>query len=117
MQPVGDAAQHTKRVAFVARGLKAADLLLRGLEKFGEVLLRKTGLLAENGDLKSSIPRLAEIKNALSNKCHSCHARVPQISPHTQLVRDGSVMLPPTTDQICSIVPAPYIPISSEVGA
>lgn len=50
---------HTKGVAFVAGGLEAADLLLRGLEKPREVLLRKSGLLAERGDLQRHVPGLA----------------------------------------------------------
>ena len=46
VQGAGNSAQHAKGMAFVARRLKPADLLLRGLEKLGEVLLREPGTLA-----------------------------------------------------------------------
>jgi hypothetical protein len=64
VQDAGDPAQGSKRVAFIARGLKAADLLLGGFEKFGEVLLGKPGLLAQRGDLQCHIPRLARVLKA-----------------------------------------------------
>src|SRR3972149_6148866 len=52
----GDAAQGTERVAFVAGGLKPANLLLGGFEELREVLLGKPGLLADGGDLQRHIP-------------------------------------------------------------
>lgn len=46
VQDFGDAAQGGQRVALVTGGFQAADLLLGGLEEFGEFLLGKPGLLA-----------------------------------------------------------------------
>src|SRR3990172_6775342 len=58
MQDVGDAAQGTEGVTFVAGGLKPADLLLGGLEELREVLLGKPGLFAQGGNLQRHIPGL-----------------------------------------------------------
>ena len=45
-QGVRDAAQHAQRVAFVAGGLEAADLLLGSLQFSGQFLLGKAGFLS-----------------------------------------------------------------------
>jgi hypothetical protein len=75
MQHIGDAAQHTQRMTFVAGRLQPADLLLGGLEPLGEVLLRKAGLLAQRGDLQRYVPGFAgtfkSSANAGSLNCFS----------------------------------------------
>jgi hypothetical protein len=68
VQGIGNAAQHTQGVAFVAGRLEPANLLLRGFEQFREVLLRKPGLLAEGGNLQRDIPRLARALKAVGKR-------------------------------------------------
>ena len=64
MQGLGHAAEHAEGVAFVAGRLKAADLLLGGLEKLRKVLLGKSSLLAQRGNLQRHIPRFARLLKA-----------------------------------------------------
>lgn len=51
VQDAGDPPQGAEGVAFVVRRLKPANLLLRGIKQFREVLLREPGLFAQRGDL------------------------------------------------------------------
>ncbi len=59
VQSFGYAAEHTEGMAFIAGRLKPADLLLGSLQKLRQFLLRKPGLLPENGDLQRHIPGLS----------------------------------------------------------
>ena len=52
-------------MAFVARGFESADLLLRGFEPSGEVLLREARLFAERGKLQGYVPSFARPFEAL----------------------------------------------------
>ena len=64
VQCFGNAAEHAEGVAFVAGRLKPADLLLGGLQKLRQFLLRKPGLLPEKGDLQRHIPGLSGLLEA-----------------------------------------------------
>ena len=68
MQSVGNAPQHTQRMALIPRGFQAADLLLGCFEQLGELLLRQPGLLAQRSDLQRDIPRLACFLKAVGER-------------------------------------------------
>lgn len=59
MEHLRDPAEHAQRMPFITRRFEPADLLLRCLERGGELLLRQAGLFAQRGDLERDIPGLA----------------------------------------------------------
>ncbi len=56
MQGSGDAAQHAERVALVSGRFERADLLLGGIETFGQFLLGDAGFFAQARDLERHTP-------------------------------------------------------------